>query len=497
MRSLAFWSLPGPFSLQLTIFLFCRIRLPFYFNIPLMKQVIFYLSFALFLVLSACTDPLTVGSDLLQADRASVGQTMDILFTTRVVKDDSLVAFDPEIAELPLLSSFTIGRLQDDIFGSWKNSAYLGTYLYRQPNTGLAIKPSFIFKDTARVDSVVFILPIDTAFALYGSGGVFDFQAQLLGSRIDESRSYATNGSLPINPMAINGRNQFRASKTPSILWDTIYNTNRDTILQSHIRFNLNDDYLTRINNLDENAFNSDDSLATFLPGIYLEPGENIDGLVALRAQIGPTVSTGFHFFYPDTTTAVQRRFLVQLANWIPRYERDFTGSLVGQLMEMDESNVQIAVAGQAGLMTEITFPDLTALADKVINKAELTFFHDIIDGYSYDTYGTPQFVGLYYRNEFGQLVTIRDFSFVSQNQQTDILRENSGGDVRTDADGDKFYAPRLSLHLQEMIAGTVPNKIYLRVVPSSRDPSRVILKGRAAAEKPATFTVTFTELGE
>jgi hypothetical protein len=165
--------------------------------------------------------------------------------------------------------------------------------------------------------------------------------------------------------------------------------------------------------------------------------------------------------------------------------------------MEAEENNERIAIAGQAGVMTEITFPDLTTLANKVINKAELKFFHDIIEGYSYDAFSTPQFVGLYFRNDAGRLVPISDFAFVSLNQQADILRETSGGDVRTDEDGDKFYAPRLSLHLQNMIAGTVPNKVYLRVVPSSRDASRVILRGPAAADKPATLTVTFTELGQ
>jgi hypothetical protein len=462
-----------------------------------MKQVIFCLSVALFLVLSACTEPLMVGSDLLAGDRAMVGQTTDILFTTRVVPEDSLIAYDPELSTPQRLPSFTIGRLQDDVFGTWRNSAYLGTYLYRQPNNGTAIKPSFIFRDTSLVDSVVFMLPIDTAFAFYGTERTFGFQASLLSSRVDDSRSYYSNGSLPTNSGTINGRNQFLATKTPTLLWDTIYNANRDSALQSHIRFNLDADYLATINNLAENAFNSDDSLATFLPGILLEPSEDVNGLVGLFAQIGPSVTTGFHFFYPDTTTTIQRRFLVQLATWLPRYERDFTGSLVGQLMEAEENNERIAIAGQAGVMTEITFPDLTTLANKVINKAELKFFHDIIEGYSYDAFSTPQFVGLYFRNDAGRLVPISDFAFVSLNQQADILRETSGGDVRTDEDGDKFYAPRLSLHLQNMIAGTVPNKVYLRVVPSSRDASRVILRGPAAADKPATLTVTFTELGQ
>ncbi|MGK0333435.1 MAG: hypothetical protein ACI974_000251, partial [Paraglaciecola sp.] len=50
-----------------------------------MKTILFYLSCAVFLVLTACTEPITVGANLLENDRAALGQTTDIPFTTRVV----------------------------------------------------------------------------------------------------------------------------------------------------------------------------------------------------------------------------------------------------------------------------------------------------------------------------------------------------------------------------------------------------------------------------
>jgi len=146
--------------------------------------------------------------------------------------------------------------------------------------------------------------------------------------------------------------------------------------------------------------------------------------------------------------------------------------------------------------MTEITFPDLSALEDKVINRARFTFFRQAIEDYSYNIYESPGFVGLYFRNNLGALQPISDFIFLTEARGSGFLRAISGGGEQTDDDGNKFYSPTLSLHLQNIVEGIAPNKIYLRVVPFDRDPARVILKGSGDDELPAKLEVTFTELG-
>ncbi len=460
-----------------------------------MKQFFFYLSCLLFVALTACTEPITVGNDLLTGDRAGVGQTTEIPFTTAVVADDSLLVFD--VSENTVVPGFSFGATQDEVFGTWKSSFYLVPGLPRSSTTGLPVLPPFSFTDR-NVDSVVMILPIDTSFAFFGPNRTFRYRVGKIPTRVDQSQDYYADVELTRSLIDINRDDELTASLTPTLLYDTLYSTTGDSVLATHIRVAFDDAFLADLNTRDDSTFRTDSALATLFAGMYMEPLDNPDGLIALQPQVsGQTPIAGFYFFYQDTSAAMTPRlFRLPLSLWLPNYERDYAASLVGNLLADGDDLEQLAVAGQAGVMTEITFPDLTSLEDKVINDAEIKFYLESIDGYDYDTYGTPDQIGLYYKNNNGNLVTISDRQLLRNGDVTAIARAYLGGFPVADENGDIFYRPKLSLHLQRMIAGEVPNKIYLRVIPTDRDPKRMILKGPGNAERPATVKVTFTEVG-
>ncbi|WP_020568701.1 DUF4270 family protein [Neolewinella persica] len=457
-----------------------------------MKQTLFYLSALVFIVLTSCTEPITVGNDLLDGDRANVGQTTDVPFTTRVVRDDSLLTFDA--ASNVALSGFTFGRLQDDVFGTWTHSAYLVPSIPRSTTTGLRIAPPFAFTERM-VDSVVLILPIDTSYAFYGPDRTFGFKATTVSSIVDLTSDYYADVSLPNSPDEINAEGQFSATRTPAILYDTIY-TNGDTATAAHIRIRFDDDFLAMVNSRDETTFQNDTMLATLLAGVFIEPTDDVDGLVGIRPLLtaGSTPFTGFHFFYRDTSAEMTPRiYRMPLSLWLPQYRKSFTGSLTGDLLANGSTSTQLAIGGQESVMIEITLTDLAALDNKVINQAEIKFFQEIIEGYAGDLYTEPEFLSLYYNDDEGNLISIRDRQLLSQSAGVlDFL----GGDAQRDENDNLFFRNRFSVHLQEMIEGIVPNKIYLRVVPTDRDPSRVILRGPGATELPASIKVTFTEIG-
>lgn len=455
-----------------------------------MKQTLFYLSALAFIVLTACTEPITVGNDLLDGDRANVGQTTDIPFTTRVVRDDSLLVYDA--SEFGSVGGYNFGRLQDDIFGTWKHSVYLTPGIPTSTTTGLRIPPPFSFTER-NVDSVVLILPIDTSFALYGPDRTFGVRAGIVSSLVERVDYYA-DVELARNLNDLNANDQFTATTTPRLLYDTVY-TSGDTVSAAHIRIRFDETFLTELNSRDETTFQNDTMLATLLAGVYLEPLAGNDGMVGLSSPLNdPSSTSGFYFFYQDTSAEMTPRiYRMPLSLWLPQYQKSFAGSLTEELLADGDDPDQLAVAGQQGVMIEITLTDLDALSDKVINQAEIRFYEEIIEGYSYDLYPEPEFLGLYYRNESGSLVSIRDRQLLNQSAG---VEDFLGGDALRDDDNNLFYRNRFSVHLQEMIEGIVPNKIYLRVVPTDRDPSRVILRGAESAELPASIKITFTEIG-
>lgn len=458
-----------------------------------MKQTLFYLTCLIFLALTACTEPITVGNDLLEDDRATLGQTSDIVFTTRVVKDDSLLTFNA--TSNLAIAGFSFGGLQDDIFGNWKHGVYLTPTLPRSNTSGLPIRPSFAYSETRGVDSVVLIVPIDTANAFYGPGRTFNLRMGQIPTVVDQNMSYYASVELTRSLIDINRLDAFSATKPATLLYDTLYSSTGDSVLASHIRVSFNDNFLASLNAQDETTFQGDSSLLSFFAGVYLEPEGDLNGLVGLQPQrSGVTPISGFYIFYRDTSAAMTPLFYrMPLSLWLPKYQKDFSNSLVGDLLTDGDDAEQVALAGQEGIMTEITFPDLTSLENKVINRAEIQFFQQLVDGYDNDGFPAPELVGLYYKNNEGRLVTIADRELL---RNATLLEDYVGGNARRDENNNLFYRNFFSVHLQRMIEGEVSNKIYLRVVPTDRDPSRVLLRGPGAAELPAKVTVTFTEIG-
>jgi hypothetical protein len=459
-----------------------------------MKQFFFYLSCAVFLALTACTDPITVGADLLNDDRATLGQTVDIPFTTRVVESESLLTWDSD--NFLGIAGFTFGELQDNVFGSSRHSFYAVPSLVRSNTTGLPLPPAFAYTER-NVDSIIMIMPIDTSYAYYGNARQFNFSARVLPSRVEDDVDYYSDTSLVRNLVDVNDGDLITTTTTPTLLYDTLYATNNDSVLAPHIRFKFNQNFVDEVNTRDESTFDSDTELATLLAGVSVEPLNGPDGMVGLQPNSVGSQISGFYFFYKDTAASMTERFYrMPLALTLPRYEKDYTASLAGELLEAGDDMEQIALSGQGGLMTEITFPDLTMLEDKVINQAEMVFFRETIENYSYETYPAPSFIGLYYRNTNGNLVQILDRQLLRNPDFSSIVNDFLGGNELTDDQGNVFYRPRFSVHLQRMIDGEVPPTIYMRVIPVDRDASRVILGGPEAPVRPATVKVIFTEIG-
>ncbi len=125
---------------------------------------------ALLLLLGSCTDPITVGSDLLGDDRAEVGEVTDLPFTARVIRDDSSLTVRGTAATTP--NGYSFGQFEEMTFGLTRHSLYLTA----RPPVGvsqLTVVPQFARNASVRIDSAVLILPIDTLKPFYGPGREF------------------------------------------------------------------------------------------------------------------------------------------------------------------------------------------------------------------------------------------------------------------------------------------------------------------------------------
>ena len=458
-----------------------------------MKQLPF-LAALLLLALSACTDPITVGEDLLGGDRATLGQNAAVPFTTRTVPDEPVLTYRQ--SNNAAIGSFNLGRTTDDVFGSWNHGVTLTPALPRTASNAVS-PPEFVTEDNVLVDSIVLILPLDTTTGFYGQGRTFDVEVRLLSAPVLPEQDYNSADRFDVQPLPINEDQTFTAVAQRRILYDTIYSRG-DTIEQPHIRVRLNQQFVDLINGLDTNAYQSDSSFWEFFPGVELRITDESDGFVSILPQpvnANQTRFAGWYYFYPDPTENDPASFYRTGLNlWLPFYEKDYTGSLAQTLVDDGMNNDQSVIAGQGGLMTEITLTDLSDLDNTLINAATFTFYVDSVAGYDYAERPVSEFLGLYHRVD-GVLEAIEDRVVLGNPGSNTAVQQFLGGDLFRNGDGRSLYQPRLSVHLQRILDGEAEPVLYLRNVPLDRDPSRVILRGPERPELGANLTVTFTRV--
>ncbi|MFT7121184.1 MAG: hypothetical protein ACJAZ9_001362 [Neolewinella sp.] len=460
-----------------------------------MKRILFFTLCALFLAFTSCTEPITVGSDLLAGEQADLGQVSDLPFTTTVVREDSILSFDASANAG--LASFTFGQVTNDVFGQLKHGAYIIPSLPRNSATGLVNQPLFAGNDLVNVDSVVLFLPIDTSAGLYGNGQTFPIRMGQLVDPVDQNLDYSSNLDLFADFNDLNRDQAFTANFNATLLYDTIISSG-DSVLFPHIRVAFDDQFLDRLNMADAGIFENDTTFWQFLAGMYLEPTDESGSLITLQPQPnngGQSAFAGIFYFYTDTIDMEPTFYRTPLSLWLPSYEQDYTGTAFGDLDAPGEDNETFAVAGQAGFMTAITFTDLSALQNVVINEAQFTFYREDVEGLDYLEFPSPNFIAMYYRNDDGLLLPIEDRQRLGNPNSNAAILQFLGGNPLEDDDGNTFYAPRLSVHMQRIVDGELPPTIYLRVIPVDRDPSRMALAGPQAAVRPASVLVTFTRL--
>ena len=469
---------------------------------------------ALLLLLSfaACTDPITVGSDLLGEDRASVGETTDLPFTARVVREDSIWVLSPVGPSYVQGPAFSFGEIYDTTFGRTTHSVYLPVRLPRNA-AGTTVRPDFATLINLSVDSVVLILPLDTTQGVYGPGREFPYRALEIQEPIEtvESNIY-TNFSPAVGMVDLGADPTFDVVLNSRLIRDTTI-TNPG-VRQPHVRIRLSDAFANRIESLQPTDYDADTLFREVFAGVYLVPDGPTDGLINIQPVEGNNVTPygGYNVYFTDSSgRATFYRMPLQVS--LPRYEYDYSNSFVGSLLADSSESDLLAVAGKGGVMTEINFGDLSEYAGRIINRASLELPVASVPGVSYEDYRLPRRLELFYRPvEDGPLIAIQD--------KIDLIRTRGNtvnaafflrGSLQTE-DNNSYYSPALSLHLQRIIDGEAPSRIYVRAYPldgadygvtngipfapiSATDPGRALLNGPESGTNPAFVRVTFTEL--
>lgn len=451
-----------------------------------------FLAILLIALLShSCTDPLNVGSELLEEDRARVGfsDTLQLVMQTEV--GDPVSAFFPGINSI---NTFLFGKTEDAYFGTTSGEIYMEALLSR--DLGGNFIP-FAISPTAILDSVVLVLPIDSTGISGRVDGTFEMEVYEVTEAIDVPEDdngniiFYSDVTFETNPVPL-ATTSFIPDYNDSIFVSrSIDAVNLDTVdlRAPHLRVRLDDMFGQQFLQQDTTLYQDDSTFLTFFRGLHLKPTGTTEGLMNLAIN---KAWSGVYFYFRDGQDTLSYNLATGIVGRrISAYRHDYTGALAGEFIENPtDSDSLVFLQGLQGLVTSLTIPNIDSFDGKVINKAELEMSVAVLPGYDFDLYPPVDQIIALKRNDDGVLVAISDVSIVPND-----LTFYFGGQPEELSTGEYLYTFNLSIQTQYIIDGSEPETIYLAVFPRPGNANRVILKGPGAAENPAILKVSFTDL--
>lgn len=445
---------------------------------------------------AACTDPITVGENLLGDGQIDNGRLIELPVEVRTVRADSILVHRG-VDSATLLPVQLLGELEDETFGNASYGFYYTPVLSKL--NGLPRTPDYVLPDGNPIDSIVLLVNIDTSLGFYGPGREIPVAVNPLAAPLDATQDYYSTFTAATEGTDVADNPTVTLSKNDRLVHDTIYvaGTN-DSILEPHLRFRMNPDYVARFDALTQADYASDAAFRARLPGLHVRPAGPGNGIVALRPDQTGAPASGLYVYF-KTRAGKDTVQLINAELFLSNYRRDYGGSLAGELLAGEDADGRALLAGADALWTEIRLTDLTPLEGKIINQANLKFRVADAEGFSYRDYALPANTALYYRDATGNLEPIQDSDRLANAGQALVNLFLGGRLVTSAADStQRSYAPNLTVHLQRILdggqdGGTFPPVLYLRVIPTAVDPARAVLENEGSTGTPARLEVLFT----
>ncbi len=441
-------------------------------------------------LLTNCTDPLEVGAELLDEDRASVGFTDTLKLVARTEIADSLPAFSPGVGAI---SDFLFGRTESDYFGITEAAVYFEPLLLRDLGGNPVEFPTD--PTMAFLDSVVLVLPIDSN-GIYGPVNgqfgveVYEVTEAIEPTEVDGSSVFFSNVSFAVNPVPI-ASTSFRPNYIDSVfVKKQIDFTTLDTVdlNRPQVRIRLDDAWGQRFLEQDTSVYVSDSTLLDFFRGLYVKPTGVSPGMMTFDLNRS---WPGVYFYYRlRGDTLVYNLEAGSIGRRISQYKHDYDTYIAGEFINNPLVNDSLMfLQGMQGLRIAFDVPGLQNFSNKVINKAELEVTVEIPEDYSITENPLPEQIIALSRNEEGDLEVIGDVTVLPND--LDIYF----GGQPVEEDGERLYRFNISIHSQYVIDGSEPETIYLQILPRAGNASRLILKGPGAVTNPPLLKLSFTDL--
>ena len=456
-----------------------------------MKQIVFLFTVIFFVVLPfSCTEPTLIGSELLEEDQAGLNFTNELAVTATTIAGTPVPTHDESITFQ--LTRFLLGQIEDPVFG--KSTASL----YSQISRGT---DSLFTTSAVTIDSVILSMGYDSTAVFGDISEAFEVEVFRLEEDLQNETQYFSNQNFMTSAEPI-GEGRFIPVFDSIPILDYSGDSAVTILERPHVRIPLDIEFGEALF-ADPSIYESEEAFAAAFKGFLVRPANTTPGLVSF--SFFNTVSR-ITVYYTTESGEIKKQYNYpfQFTNArFSNFSHEIEGSEAGNSIN-DVMPDFLYLQGMQGYNIEVSFPDLSTLdARTIVNKAELELTVISTDTTDLISQVIPT------KTENGERTITDDILSSFRGAGNTILTSIAGGiPVEEEVDGTTVvkYRLNLSAHFQEIIDGTVENKVtlsagmeeelyYIRALTKAETANRIIFYGPGHPTFAPKLNLTFTSL--
>ncbi len=436
-----------------------------------------------------CSTPEVIGVELLDDNSVSISFTDTIHPTVATVKDDSIVVFGSEGANITNFRRYMLGELEDSKFGIARSDIYLTSGIMS------ASLPDF---ENCTLDSLVMVLPLDTLSRFGDTLAVHEIAVYRLNEFPSSSPIISERLDTVYSDQAF--EHAMTPSGTLSIVpayQDSVdvYSPFTDTIAASKPQIRIRMDDMLALEILDTTFVQSDSAYQANIRGFALKSSPSASSLIGLNLENFTSSSTNavlaMYYTQGDTAQYIHNFGLgtFKSSNFI----HDYSGSEVQ--LALDGNTEYCYAQGMGGVNTTVDLSGALALAGKGINYAELEFTvldtEEEVDHFE----AIPDEIVALYTDDSGTLILVEDA--VLGTTQSDFETTFNGSFEEIEENGVKktVYRMIITNHIINLLNQEISNPIIELIVRSKIEtPRRTILIGNSGDSNEVKLKLVITD---
>ncbi len=434
----------------------------------------------------SCNKESLIGSDLLNEDNINVNFTDTLKLGYKTLYSDSTRTFATDGVAVSSLDKFTLGKIEDPVFGTTETKFYVCPNFNSIPN----------FRDGI-LDSMVLVIPLDTSVRygdLTATHDVKMYQMSDLNFELDINSRMDTifsNQSFDVDSPPISEKSGTFTGLDSISVFNPIGDS---TVLERpQLRMRLND--MLAMSIFDTNYVETDSIFQSNIKGFMLE-SETVNSFIGLqnRSVSGTTSDGKIRVHYrvdEDLDGTIEDTSVYQFNLAIFKHAEmihDFAGTPVEQAISSG-SDSELYIQGKVGVYTEVDLTPILAYGDTGINYAELEFqVNEDLSG-DLDLFPPNQLLLARYKNDEGNYEFVKDIQLGAFGGQLESIMDDNTGLTKM------VYRMKLSAHIVDLLNQRFSSPI-IEIYPniSTETPNRVVLYGTSGDEKRAKLKIVTTK---